>query len=77
MEYCAWLDSQSEAARRHANKEDTRYQAAVLSAPSGKLALAEREVQMAEMKQEENPPQARQLLRRQQELSSTTTSVLS
>jgi integrase len=25
MEYCAWLDSQSEAARKHANKEETRY----------------------------------------------------
>ena len=49
MEYCAWLDSQSEAARRHANREDIRYQAAALTAPSGKLALAEKEVQMAEM----------------------------
>jgi integrase len=28
MEYVAWLDSQSEEARAHANKEDTRYQAA-------------------------------------------------
>ena len=36
MEYCAWLDSQSEAARRHANKEDTRYQAAVLPAMNKK-----------------------------------------
>jgi len=25
MEYCAWLDSQSEAARAHANREDIRY----------------------------------------------------
>jgi integrase len=32
MEYCAWLDSQSEAARRHANREDIRYQAAALPA---------------------------------------------
>ena len=32
MEYCAWLDSQSEAARQHANKEDTRYQTSDLSA---------------------------------------------
>jgi hypothetical protein len=44
MEYCAWLDSQSEAARRHANKEDIRYQAAALPAPSDKLTLAEKEV---------------------------------
>jgi integrase len=36
MEYCAWLDSQSEAARRHANKEDTRYQAAALPAVNKK-----------------------------------------
>jgi integrase len=36
MEYCAWLDSQSEAVRRHANKEDTRYQAAVLPAMNKK-----------------------------------------
>jgi site-specific recombinase XerD len=42
MEYCAWLDSQSEAARRHANKEDIRYQAAALPAPSDKLTLAEK-----------------------------------
>ncbi|MGC1966909.1 MAG: tyrosine-type recombinase/integrase, partial [Candidatus Acidiferrales bacterium] len=28
MEYCAWLDSQSEAARGHANREDIRYQVA-------------------------------------------------
>jgi integrase/recombinase XerD len=49
MEYCAWLDSQSEAARRHANKEDIRYQAAALPAPSDKLTLAEKEVWMAEM----------------------------
>ena len=49
MEYCAWLDSQSEAARRHANREDIRYQAAALPAPFGKLALAEKEVRMAEM----------------------------
>jgi integrase len=28
MEYVAWLDSQSEAARAHANREDTRYQIA-------------------------------------------------
>jgi hypothetical protein len=49
MEYCAWLDSQSEAARRHANREDIRYQAAALPAPCGKLALAEKEDRMAEM----------------------------
>jgi hypothetical protein len=36
MEYCAWLDSQSEAARRHANKEDTRYHALVLPAVNTK-----------------------------------------
>jgi integrase len=29
MEYAAWLDSQSEAARAHANREDTRYRVAV------------------------------------------------
>jgi integrase len=52
MEYCAWLDSQSEAARRHANKEDIRYQAAALPAPCGKLALAEKEDRMAEMNKE-------------------------
>jgi integrase len=28
MEYAAWLDSQSKAARAHANREDTRYQIA-------------------------------------------------
>jgi hypothetical protein len=49
MEYCAWLDSQSEAARRHANREDIRYQAAALPAPCGKLALAEEEVRMADV----------------------------
>jgi hypothetical protein len=48
MEYCAWLDSQSEEARRHANREDIRYQAAALPAPCGKLALAEKEVRVAE-----------------------------
>ena len=32
MEYCAWLDSQSEAARRHANREDIRYRAPALPA---------------------------------------------
>ncbi len=53
MEYCAWLDSQSEAARRHANREDIRYQAAALPAPCGNLALAEKEVQMAEMNKQE------------------------
>jgi integrase len=35
MEYCAWLDSQSEAARRHANREDIRYQAAALPPNAG------------------------------------------
>jgi integrase len=29
MEYCDWLSSQSDAARRHANNEDTRYQMGV------------------------------------------------
>lgn len=48
MEYCAWLDSQSEAARRHANREDVRYKAAALPAPCGKLALAEKEVRQEE-----------------------------
>jgi integrase len=28
MEYCAWLDSQSDEARTHANKEDARYKVA-------------------------------------------------
>jgi integrase len=28
MDYCAWLDSQSDAARKHANKEETRYSVA-------------------------------------------------
>ena len=49
MEYCAWLDSQSDAARRHANREDIRYQAAALSTPSAEPALAEKEVHLAEM----------------------------
>ena len=53
MEYCAWLDSQSAAARRHANREDIRYQTAALPAPSGKLALAEKQVQMVEMNKQE------------------------
>ena len=53
MEYCAWLDSQSEATRWHANKEDIRYQAAVLPAPSAKFASAEKEIQMAEMKKQQ------------------------
>jgi len=53
MEYCAWLDSQSEAARKHANKEDTRYQAAVLPAPCDDLALAEKEVRMTEVNKNE------------------------
>jgi integrase len=48
MEYCAWLDSNSEEARRHANKEDIRYKAVALPAPCGKLALAEREDRMTE-----------------------------
>ena len=48
MEYCAWLDSQSEEARRHANREDIRYQAAVLPAPCDKLAVAEKEDRMME-----------------------------
>src|SRR5271156_517715 len=52
MEYCAWLDSQSEAARGHANREDIRYQAAALPAPCGKLALAEKEDWIAEMNKE-------------------------
>jgi integrase len=41
MEYCAWLDSQSEAARKHANKEDTRYQAAVPSALNKELGTTD------------------------------------
>src|SRR5260370_41224269 len=49
MEYCAWLDSNSEEARRHANKEDIRYQAAALPAKCGKLTLTEAEARMAEM----------------------------
>jgi integrase len=49
MEYCAWLDSQSEAARMHANMEDIRYQAAALLAPRGKFALAEKEDRIAEI----------------------------
>jgi integrase len=49
MEYCAWLDSQSEAARTHANREDIRYQAAALLAPRGKFALAEKEDRIAEI----------------------------
>ena len=53
MEYCAWLDSQSEAARRHANREDIRDQAAGLPAPNGKLALAEKEVLIVEMNKKE------------------------
>ena len=53
MEYCAWLDSNSEEARRHANKEDIRYQAAALPASSGKLALAEREVRVPEIEKQE------------------------
>ena len=36
MEYCAWLDSLSEAARRHANREDIRYRAPALPAMSKK-----------------------------------------
>lgn len=48
MEYCAWLDSQSEAARRHANREDSRYKAAALPTPCGKLGLAEKEVRQEE-----------------------------
>ncbi len=53
MEYCAWLDSQGEAARRHANKEDVRYQAAALPAPCGKLTLDEKEDRLAEMNKKE------------------------
>jgi Phage integrase family len=53
MEYCAWLDSQSEAARRHANREDIRYQAAALPAPCGEPALAAKEVLIAEMNKKE------------------------
>jgi integrase len=49
MEYCAWLDSQSEAARMHANMEDIRYQAAALPAPRGKFALVENEDRIAAM----------------------------
>ena len=54
MEYCAWLDSQSETARRHANRADIRYQAAALTAPHGKLALAEKEVRLPEMNKQED-----------------------
>ena len=43
MEYCAWLDSNSEEARRHANKEDMRYQPASLTAPHGGHTLTENE----------------------------------
>lgn len=43
MEYCAWLDSNSEEARRHANKEDMRYQPASLTAPHGEHTLTENE----------------------------------
>jgi hypothetical protein len=43
MEYCAWLDSNSEEARRHANKEDMRYQPASLTAPHGERTLTENE----------------------------------
>jgi integrase/recombinase XerD len=49
MEYCAWLDSNSEEARRHANKEDIRYQGAALPVQCGKLTLAEEKVPAAEM----------------------------
>jgi integrase len=38
MEYCAWLDSQSEAARRHANREDIRYRAPALPAKKSETA---------------------------------------
>jgi len=48
MEYCAWLDSNSEEARRHANREDDRYKAAALPARCGKFALAEKEVRQEE-----------------------------
>jgi integrase/recombinase XerD len=41
MEYCAWLDSQSEAARAHANREEIRYQAAVLDAMNEKTETAD------------------------------------
>jgi integrase len=41
MEYCAWLDSQSEEARKHANREDIRYQAAALSAMNKKAETAD------------------------------------
>jgi hypothetical protein len=53
MEYCAWLDSQSEAARRHANKEDIRYEAAALPAARDKLASAEKEDRIVEMNKKE------------------------
>ena len=48
MEYCAWLDSQSEAARSHANREDIRYHEAAVATQSGKLGLREKEVRLAE-----------------------------
>jgi len=41
MEYCAWLDSQSEAARTHANREDIRYQPAALPAMKNKAETAD------------------------------------
>jgi hypothetical protein len=39
--YCAWLDSNSEEARRHANKEDIRYQKAALPTMENKTETAE------------------------------------
>ena len=43
MEYCAWLDSNSEEARRHANQEDIRYKVAALPASQRELSLDEKE----------------------------------
>jgi Phage integrase family len=41
MEYCAWLDSQSEAARTHATREDIRYQPSALPAMNNKAETAD------------------------------------